>query len=466
MSTEKITSSPVAPGTGTDDFAASRVPPDRLQSAWDISLVRMGLTVSASDLVFGYTVGLYFSFWQAIGISLLISLIVLVISVGMGAIGLRERLTFALSARFAFGREGSRLPSLVMTVIIAAFYGYILAVTADVFPDAKNGAVQVLYCLGLGVLMVAVSALGFSRGLKWIGRVGVPLMVVLVIVADAVTITHDHGFGAIVHARPALAGKISLAVILGAGIAKWTGGAAISADVMRFARSTRALFTSTAAEFLVGNFGFNLLGLILGLGLRSSDLGAALGLVGLTWLATVAFLVQGITVETNELYAASLASSNALGLSRRASNIAVGVIGVIIGYIGLSHGATASFLTFINYVSYALPAIPGIILADYFVSQPDALPHSPGGPRGGELARGDGLHRGGSAQPGDRPRPGRSGVADPSLVRLRHLHSGVDPAGGRRVARAADRVTRRIPPTISPRLSRGSRATCLRKGED
>ena len=192
-------------------------------------------------------------------------------------------------------------------------------------------------------------------------------MVVLVIVADAVTIAHAHGFGAIVHARPALAGKIALGAILGAGIAKWTGGAAISADVMRFGRSSRALFASTAAEFLVGNFGFNLLGLILGLGLRSSDLGAALGLVGLTWLATVAFLVQGITVETNELYAASLASSNALGLSRRTSNIAVGVIGVIIGYIGLSHGATTSFLTFINYVSYALPAIPGIILADYFV---------------------------------------------------------------------------------------------------
>ena len=127
---------------------------------------------------------------------------------------------------------------------------------------------------------------------------------------------------------------------------------------MRFGRSPRALFASTAAEFLVGNFGFNLLGLILGLGLRSSDLGTALGLVGLTWLATVAFLVQGITVETNELYAASLASSNALGLSRRTSNIAVGVIGVIIGYIGLSHGATTNFLTFINYVSYALPRHP------------------------------------------------------------------------------------------------------------
>lgn len=364
---ESITSAPHATATGTDDYAASRVPAGQLQSAWDISLVRMGLTVSASDLVFGYTVGLYFSFWQAIGISLLISVIVAVISVGMGVIGLRERLTFALSARFAFGRQGSRLPSLVMAVIIAAFYGYILAVTADVFPNAKNGAVQVLYCLGLGALMVIVSGLGFSRGLKWIGRAGVPLMVALVIVADVITVAHNHGVSAIVHARPAMAGKISLAVILGSGIAKWTGGAAISADIMRFGRSTRALFASTAAEFLLGNFGFNLLGLILGLGLHSSDLGTALGLVGLTWLATIAFLVQGVTVETNELYAASLASSNALGLSRRASNIAVGVIGVVIGYWGLSHGATASFLKFINYISYALPAIPGIILADYFI---------------------------------------------------------------------------------------------------
>ena len=359
MSTENITSSPVAPGTGTDDFAASRVPPDRLQSAWDISLVRMGLTVSASDLVFGYTVGLYFSFWQAIGISLLISLIVSVISLGMGTIGLRERLTFALSARFGVRPRGQ-------PASVAGDDGHHRGVLR-LHPRRHRGCVP--RCeerRGPGAVLPRTRRAGWSRSqrsaspaaLKWIGRVGVPLMVVLVIVADAVTIGHDHGFGAIVHARPALAGQISLAAILGARHCQVDGrsGHQRRCDAFRPARRSRALFASTAAEFLVGNFfGFNLLGLILGLGLRSSDLGAALGLVGLTWLATVAFLVQGITVETNELYAASLASSNALGLSRRTSNIAVGVIGVIIGYIGLSHGATTSFLTFINYVSYALP---------------------------------------------------------------------------------------------------------------
>lgn len=370
MTSRRSTPAPSdAPATASDsdDFASARVPASRSQSTWDISLVRMGFTVSASDLVFGYTVGLYFGFWQAVWISLLISLIVVVISVGMGMIGVRERLSFALSTRFAFGREGSRLPSLVMAVVIALFYGYVLGITVDVFPAASHPAAQIAYCVVLGALFVAISGLGFSRGLKWMGRIGVPLMILLVIVADVITVVEAGGFSKIVSAHPAKAGHMAFLAILGTGIAKWTGGAAVSPDIMRFGKGARAVWISTAAEFLLGNFGFNLLGLVLGLGLKSSDLGAAFGLIGLTWLATVAFFFQSVTVEANELYAASLSSANAVGLSRRATNIIVGVVGVVIGYWGLAQGVIPSFLTFIGYIGYALPVIPGIMLADYFI---------------------------------------------------------------------------------------------------
>lgn len=367
MPPESTTSSPSAAAGRLDDYASARVPASQRQSTWDISLVRMGFTVSASDLTFGYTVGLYFQFWQAVWISLLISLIVVVISVGMGMIGVRERLSFALSSRFAFGREGSRLPSLVMAVVIAAFYGYILGITVDVFPLGKLAGPEIAYCIVLGAVFLLISGYGFAKGLAWMGRIGVPLMIVLVLAADVITVSEAGGFSKIVAAHPAKAGQMTILAILGTGIAKWTGGAAVSPDIMRFGRSSRAVWTSTAAEFLLGNFGFNLLGLILGLGLKNADLGAAFGLIGLTWLATLAFLVQSITVETNELYAASLSSANAVGLSRRASNIIVGIIGIVIGYWGVSQGITANFVTFIGYLGYALPVIPGIILADYFV---------------------------------------------------------------------------------------------------
>lgn len=351
-----------------DDFSLRTVPDSQIKSTWDIALVRMGFTVSASDLVFGYTLGLYFKFADALLIALAYSVIIGIVSVLMGIIGVRERTSFALSSRFAFGREGSRLPSLVMAIIIAAFYGYIIGITVDVFP--KAGLVgEIGYSVGLGILFLIISGLGFDRGLKWIGRFGVPLMIVLVIVAVIVTVNDAGGFGAIVSAVPEKVGKMALPTIIGLGVAKWLAGATVTPDLLRFGRRPSTAVTTTVAEFLVGNLGFNLLGLILGLGLRSSDLGVAFGLIGLTWLATLAFVVQSITVEMNELYAASLATSNAIGLRRTTTNIIVGIIGIGIGFYGISQGIIASFLTFIGYVGYALPAIPAIILADYFVVQ-------------------------------------------------------------------------------------------------
>jgi len=350
-----------------DDYSLRRVPRTAAQSTWDIALVRMGVTVSISDLLFGYTIGLYFGFWTAVVIALSYSAIIACISMLMGYIGLREGTSFALSSRFAFGREGSRLPSLVMAIIIAGFYGYILGITVDVFPNHTNPVVVAAYSIVLGIIFLAISALGFRTGLKWVGRVGVPLMILLVLVADYAAIGHAGGFAAITAATPKLAGKMLLPTIIGLGVSKWLAGAIITPDLMRFGKNGRAVITTSLAEFIFGNFGFNLLGLILGLGLGISDLGKAFGLLGITVLATVAFLLQSVTVEMNELYAASLAVSNALGINRVTTNIVVGIIGIFIGYYGVTQGIIASFLTFIGYVGYALPAIAGVMIADYFV---------------------------------------------------------------------------------------------------
>jgi cytosine permease len=233
---------PAGPVIAVEDYATSRVPTSKLQRTWDISLVRMGLTVSASDLLFGYTIGLYFGFVQAVLISLLISAIVAIVSVGMGYIGFRERITFALSTRFAFGRQGSRVPSLLLAIVIALFYGYVLAITVVVFPGAQNTALQIVYCVVLGAIYLFISSIGFAKGLKWMGRIGVPLMIVLVLIADVLTLANIGGFGALVDAHPAQAGMLSFAAILGAGISKWMAGATITPDITRFARTGSAVW--------------------------------------------------------------------------------------------------------------------------------------------------------------------------------------------------------------------------------
>ncbi len=349
-----------------DDYSLARVPASARQSTWDIALVRMGLTVSASDLVFGYTIGLYFTFWNAILIALTYSIIVAVTSILMGLIGQREGTSFALSSRFAFGRNGSRLPSLILALVIAGFYGYVLGITVDVFPGL-NPVTELIYCVVLGLLFLTVAALGFDRGLKPVARFGVPLMIVLVLVANIVTVAHVGGLDAIVNATPVQLGQMALPTIIGLGVAKWLTGAVVTPDIMRFGKNAWSVVTTTIAEFVVGNFGFNLLGLMLGLGLGASDLGKAFSLIGLTALAVVAFLIQSFTVEMNELYAASLAASNAAGVKRLVTTTVVGLLGIAIAYYGVSQGIIASFLVFIGYVSYAIPPMAGVLLADYYV---------------------------------------------------------------------------------------------------
>jgi len=138
-------------------------------------------------------------------------------------------------------------------------------------------------------------------------------------------------------------------------------------DITRFAKSAGAVYTTTIAEFIAGNFVFNLLGLVLGLAVGVSNLGAALSAVGVGSLAAVAIFVQGFPHEVNTLYTGSLAGRNALGIPRLYINVISGVLVAVLAYHGLSQGVLQSFLVYLGYLAYVMPLIPGIMIADYFL---------------------------------------------------------------------------------------------------
>jgi hypothetical protein len=96
-----------------DDYSLRKVPESEIQPTRDIALARMGFTVSASDLAFGYAMGLYFSFWMAIWLAFLYSLIVAAVSVLMGVIAIRERTSFALLLACLAAHRRGFLPSLL-----------------------------------------------------------------------------------------------------------------------------------------------------------------------------------------------------------------------------------------------------------------------------------------------------------------------------------------------------------------
>ncbi|SDK23583.1 purine-cytosine permease family protein [Streptomyces indicus] len=351
----------------TEDFAADRLPPDERRSTLSITLVRMGFTVSATDLLYGMSLGLFFPFWTGVLIAVGSSLVVSVVSILCGLIGQRERITTALGLKAAFGRGGSRLPSLVIALLSAGFVGYSTGITAGVLPGGKDPWIGLVYCVVLSALYTALSIVGFGKGLTWVGRISVPLMLVTVVIAVAAAVDHAGGIGEIVGAEPARAGEATALALFALGVNKWMTGATVTPDITRFGKSKSTVYTTTVAEFMVGNFGFNMLGILLGLGVREADMGEAFGIVGVGALATFAIFVQGFPHEVNNMYAASLAGRTAVDLPRIAVNVIAGVLACGLAYYGLTAGILDAFLTYLGYLGYAIPLIPGILVADYFL---------------------------------------------------------------------------------------------------
>jgi len=360
--------------SATEDFAASEVPPSEHHSTLNVTLVRMGYTVSATDLLFGMSLGLFFSFWVALAVALLSSIAICVVSVLCGLIGQREGLTTALITRLTFGREGSRIPAFVLAIIAIGFVGYSTAITASVLPGNSN-SIHLAYVIILSAAYTVLSLVGFSKGLTWVGRISIPLMTIVILIAAGAAIVHAGGVNAILNAVPAQAGKASIITMIALGTAKWIQGATVSPDITRFAKGPGAVYITTVAEFIVGNFGFNLLGIVLSLAVPTANMGEAFTAVGVGALAALAVVVQGFPHEVNNLYTGSLAGRSALSVPRFYVNVVAGVLVAALAYYGLTQGVLKSFLMFLGNLAYVVPLIPGIMIADYFIVRRGRYPH-------------------------------------------------------------------------------------------
>lgn len=349
-----------------EDHGDIELPKQEQRSTLSVTIVRMGFTVSATDLLFGMSLGLYFHFWTAVAVTVISSIIISVTSILIGLIGQREGLTTPLAALMVFGRNGCRIPSLVIGIVWAGFVGYSTAITADVLPGHTPGW-WLFYVIVLSVVYVYLNASGFAKGLLWVSRISVPLMLIAVTVAVIAAIRHAGGMSNIINGEPAQLGKVGFSAMVGLGIAKWLTGATTTSDITRFAKNATAVYITTIAEFIVGNLGFNLLGIIIGAAVGSADMAHAFSTIGVATLGAIAIFIQGFPHEVNAGYSASLGIRTAFSIPRLYACIAIGVGAAFLAYYGLTQGVLQSFLHFLGYIAYAIPLIPGIMIGDYFI---------------------------------------------------------------------------------------------------
>lgn len=358
---------------GSEDFALAKVSDDARMSWFDISLNYTGFIIIPTGLMVGVMTAIHFPFWQAFWILAAGSALVTLNAILMGYIGYRERTSYALTTRFAFGDQGSRLPSGLLIITSQGWWVIQLLLIMTFFPDIafwKAGVLLVFF----GILMTVTTRTGLQKGMTWLNRLAIPAILILFAISIYRAINVAGGWDAVVSAPPSAPGGMGTVAAIIMVAALWINGSTVYPDVARYAKSGGGVVIGAIIAFSIGLFGLGLMGLIFYNSLAVEDFGPAFSKLGLTAFAFAIVFVQIWTTNQNQMYSSSLAMANAFRIKRTTCESILLVISLILAVSLSVYPFQSVFTGFLIFLGLFLTPVPGIVFAEYYVRQGMKVP--------------------------------------------------------------------------------------------
>ncbi|MDG9723126.1 MULTISPECIES: cytosine permease [unclassified Streptomyces] len=350
---------------GSDDYSLSRVPRDKRLGFWTMLLQWLAQSGSISQFTLGATIGVGMTFGDAFLAFTLGAVILEVVIFAIGLAGMREGLATPLLTRWAgFGRNGSALVSLVISVSLVGWFG----VQNTIFGDSVSalvGGPSWLWCMVAGFAITVLVIFGF-RYMAVFAKIVTPLFFAMVAwsVTDALS---DHSLSELVNSPPP-GETIPLAVAATAIAGGFMTGAIVSPEMTRYNRKGSHVFLQSASsmilsEYIVGMTGV-LLGHMVGSGQVSQIVLSTSGVFGV-----LVVLMSTAKINDWNLYGSSLGVVNFFQVvfgkrvHRGAVTIVLGVAGTVLSAVGIM----THFTDFLSVLGVAIPPVGGIIVAEYWV---------------------------------------------------------------------------------------------------
>jgi cytosine permease len=348
-----------------DDHALLAVPTDRRKSLLALIVVQIGWNISVSSFLVGGVVGGGTSFAVGLTAILVGNLVLVAVATLVGLIGFRTGLTSYLLSRLVFGRVGSVLVSLVLGVLAMGFIGVLM----DTWGRAVNGLFPSIpswaFVLAFALAITSSAIFGF-KGLARYSAIAVPIEIAIALFALVRIGGTEGGFGAVVDQVPAA--PIGFAVAMGAVIATWVTGAALTCDITRYAARPRDVLISCFTGFVIGAGIFETIATISAMKAGDSNFVLVMQSLGLLGPATVMLVLALWNTADNNLYSASLAFTNAshmvgLRLAKPFWTIVSIVIAVAVSFAGLA----GRFLVFLQVIAVVAPPFAAVLIVHYWI---------------------------------------------------------------------------------------------------
>ena len=269
-----------------------------------------------------------------------------------GACGLRHRLLHGVSVphgvRASAARPSSRRCIVLSSVTWIGINGNTFGsmVTAN-FPAIAVPSVVI----GVIIILVwSISAAHGYKGMEIVSWMGVPTAVAMGIICFVMVGVQSGGYGSLLSFAPPAGMEMGFTDATASIVGSWLFGCLIAADVCRFAKSKRHVVVCCAGAFLLGLFGFQMVGCVVAQIAQNPNFSEATALMGLGYLVLACTLVCLCTTQDNNIYGAGLAMQNILSETKLGGKVTHTQMAVFITVL-------SSVLALCNILDYLLPVI-------------------------------------------------------------------------------------------------------------
>ncbi|TCI01975.1 cytosine permease [Corallincola luteus] len=346
--------------TSHEDFAQQPVPENARRGLLAMSAVMLGFTFFAASMWTGGKLGQGFKLWpDLIVVILLGNLILGVYGALLGYAAAKTNLSTHVLSRYAFGVNGSKLPSFMLAFTQIGWFGVGVAMFAypiNKFIDVPN----LPLIIGGGIVMTYTVVVGF-KAIEWLSVIAVPAILLLGLTSVGTAISDTPGgLQALMDVEPTA--SLTFAVGIALAVGSFISGATLTPDFVRYAKTRKIGVAATIIGFTFGNSLMFIFGAVGAMATGVADIAEVLALQGLLGAGIFLLVLNIWTTNDNALYAAGLGLTNLTGLKRVHLVIAAGVIGTL-----LAEWLYNNFVDWLVFLSVSLPPIGGIIIADFYL---------------------------------------------------------------------------------------------------
>lgn len=350
------------------EFTQSSVPASQKKNFWEICVVWIGYVFVVTGMQVGGTMGTSTDFATLLKALAVGSVVLLVLGTFMGLIALKTGNTFGMLCRYAFGKIGSNIISLMIVVTLIGWF----SVDAYMIGQASNALFPALPIIPIAIIAgIAMTATALF-GMKWMSKlsdIAVPLVLIFGIISIVLSVNSTGGLTGLFAIQPKDPSSFNTLVSLSIG-SFVCGAVSFTPDVLRFAKNKKQTLIIMFLAMMIANPLMIILGAVGSIATGYSDITFVLAAQGLLAPAFIVMILNIWSTAQGCVYSGSLSLANTFRIDRKILVIGFGLAGTIGAVIGFYN----YFGTFINFLATTIPALGGVFIADYLVKYRKGYP--------------------------------------------------------------------------------------------